>query len=148
MRRLISIFAALVVAGVLAAPASAAAPLENGWDTFTGSLFDQCTGEVVDNSGTTHAVLLANGLEHLNVQLVGIGESSGVTYVGHNAVAAPLPIHPSADGTFTATALVSVLLVSNDGSPNQMISFRDVQVFDSSGNLLSDTFTMSFNCRG
>src|SRR4051794_35771188 len=64
MRRLLSFFAALAVASLLAAPVSAAAPLENGWDTFTGNAFNPCTGEVFDNHGSVHTVLLANGFSH------------------------------------------------------------------------------------
>ena len=56
-RRLFGILGALAVVCLLAAPVSAAAPLENGWDTFTGSVFDSCTGEVVDNRGKVHTVL-------------------------------------------------------------------------------------------
>ena len=149
MRRLLSILGALALAGLLAAPAAAAGTIENGWDTFTGQqLFDQCTGELVDNSGSVHTVALANGYEHLNVEFVGTGETSGITYIGHNTVAIPLPVHPSADGTFTATALISLRVTSTTSAANQILTIRDIQVFDSNGNLLSDTLSMSFNCRG
>ena len=147
MRRLLSFFAALAVVGLLAAPVAAAAPLENGWDTWTGAqLPDQCTGEIVDNSGSVHTVIL-NNYVHQNVQFVGTGESSGITYIGHNSTATPLPVHPSADGTFTATALISLRVTSTTSAANQILTIRDIQVFDSNGNLISDTLSFAFDCR-
>lgn len=145
MRRLLSFFAALAVASLLAAPVSAAAPLENGWETFTGSVFNPCTGELVDNGGTDHFVV-TNGFAHDNVHYVGVGESSGVTYVGNNTINAP--VHPSAHGTFTADFMVTINLVSTGSAPNQRLTLSDQQVFDSSGNLISETTSFSMVCRG
>jgi hypothetical protein len=145
MRRLLSIFAALAVAGLLAAPVSAAAA-QTGWDTFTDqSVFDGCTGEVVDNGGTDHYVV-TDGFAHDNVHFVGTGETSGVTYVGDNTLTNP--VHPSADGTFTADFTAKVRLVSTTGAANLQLTFTDRQVFDSSGNLISETTNFSSYCRG
>ena len=143
--RLFGFIGALAVASLLAAPVSAAAPLENGWVTFTGSVFNGCTGELVDNGGSDHSVV-TNGFAHDNVHYVGVGESSGVTYVGDNTINAR--VHPSANGTFTADFMVSVNLVSTGSPPNLRLTFSDQQVFDSSGNLISDTSKFSFVCLG
>jgi len=144
-RRLLGILGALVVSCLLAAPVSAAAPLENGWDTFTGSVFDSCTGEVVDNSGKVHTVL-TESTSHNNVHLVGIGETSGVAYVGSNTINAP--VHVAADGSYTADLRVHVSLVSMGGSPNAQTTIRLHQVFDADGNLISETSDFSSDCRG
>ena len=71
MRRLVSFLAVFAVASLAAAPVSAAAPIENGWNTFTGSVFNSCTGEVIDDHGSVDTVLLR--LSHTNVHWVGIG---------------------------------------------------------------------------
>ena len=144
-RRLFGILGAVAVVCLLAAPVSAAAPLENGWDTFTGSVFDSCTGEVVDNSGKVHTVL-TESISHNNVHLVGIGETSGVAYVGSNTINAP--VHVAADGSYTADLRVHVSLVSMGSSPNAQTTIRLHQVFDADGNLISETSDLSSDCRG
>lgn len=145
MRRLLSFFAALAVASLMAAPVSAAAA-QSGRDTFSDQhLFNSCTGEVVDNGGTDHFVV-TNGFVHDNVHYVGIGESSGVRYVGNNEI--NVPSHPSAGGTFTTDFKVTVNIVSAGGASNLRITISDKQVFDSSGNLISETTTFSQLCPG
>src|SRR3954447_161697 len=146
MRRLLPFFAALSVASLLAAPVSAAAPLENGWDTFTGNAFNPCTGEVFDNHGSVHTVLLANGFSHSDTHYVGIGESSGLVYVGNTTINAP--VHVAPDGTVRVDLLINLNLVSTGNAPNWRLTISDQQVFDSSGNLISETTKFSSGCRG
>ena len=143
--RLLGILGALAVVSLLAAPVSAAAPIANVWDTFTGRVFDQCTDEWVDNTGKVHTVL-TELTSHANVHLEGIGETSGVAYVGNNTTNAP--VHVAADGSYRANLLVHVSLVSKGSSPNSQITIRLHQVFDSDGNLISERSRFSSECRG
>ncbi len=144
-RRLFGILGALAVIGLLATPVSAAAPLENGWDTFTGTAFNSCTGELFDNSGTDHFVV-TNGFSHDNVHYVGTGESSGLVYVGNTTIHAP--VHVAPDGTITADLSVNLRIASKGSAPNLRLTVSLHQVFDSSGNLISETSDFSLDCRG
>jgi len=137
-----SAFAITAVMLMLTSPVAAA---QSGWQTFTGSVFNSCTGEVIDNGGTDHSVV-TNGFVHENVHYVGTGESSGATYVGDNEI--NVPAHPSAGGTFTTDFTVTVNLVSTGGASNLRLTFSDQQVFDSSGNLISETTSFSIVCPG
>ena len=145
-RRLLSIIGALAVIGLLATPVSAAAPLENAWHTFTGSVPNGCTGETIDDHGSNHSVILPGPFSHLNVHWVGIGESSGVAYVSDTTI--NTPAHRSPDGTFTADFLVNLNVVSQGASSNAIFKLADHQVWDSSGNLISETTNISSACRG
>jgi hypothetical protein len=146
-RRLFGILGTLAVAGLLASPVSAAAPVENGWNTFTGRIPDNsCTGEAIDDHGSTHSVILPGPFSHLNVHWVGIGETSGVAYVSDTTINAPA--HRSPDGTFTFDFLVNLNVVSAGGSSNATFKLADHQVYDSSGNLISETTNVSSACRG
>jgi hypothetical protein len=144
-RRLLGVIGSLAIASLLASPVSAAAPLENGWDTFTGTAFDSCTGEFFDNSGRVHTVL-TEGFSHNNVHYVGIGESSGRVYVGNTTIKAP--VHVAPDGTITADLFVNLRLVTKGNAPNLQLTLSDEQVFDSSGILISETTDFSLDCRG
>ena len=152
MRRLLfSIIGALAVVGLLATPVSAAAPVENGWETITGGrAFDQCTGEWFDNNGRVHTVIKENTSPepsvHNNLHLEAIGESSGDSYVYNTTINSP--VHVAADGSYTADQTVHVILVSKGSSPNMRITFRLHQVFASDGTLISETSDFSLDCRG
>jgi hypothetical protein len=145
-RRLSTILGGLAVAGLLAAPVSAA-PASNEWDTWTGArLFSPCTNEFVDNSGSGHFVNLGNGYFHLDVHFVGVGESSGATYIGNNELISPA--HFNADGTVTVDTLASVKLTSRGPLPNQIVTVRNVDVFDADGNLISQILSFTTSCPG
>ena len=96
-------------------------------------------------SGKVHTVL-TESTSHNNVHLVGIGETSGVAYVGNNTINAP--VHVAADGSYTADLRVHISLVSMGSSPNAQTTIRLHQVFDSDGNLISETSDFSSDCRG
>jgi len=144
-RRLFSIVGALAFASLLAAPVAAKGNIENGWDTFEGSVFDSCTGEVLDDHGRVHTVL-TDGFSHFNLHLEAIGEWSGVAYVGNNSLNAP--VHVAPDGTSTVDQHLRISLVSKGPSPNLMLTIRIQQVFDASGNLIFETVDVSQACRG
>jgi hypothetical protein len=144
-RRLLSVVGALAIASLLVSPVSAAAPLENGWDTFTGTAFDQCTGELFDNIGRVHTVV-TEGFSHNNLHYEGIGESSGAVYVGITTINAP--VHVASDGTIRADLRINLNLVSIGSAPNMRITISLHQVFDSSGTLISETSDFSLDCRG
>jgi len=150
-RRLFTVLGALAVVGLLAAPVSAAAPVENGWDTITGaSVFDQCTGETVDFTGRVHTVAKENASPelsvHSNTHLVAIGELSGEAYVYDAAINSPVRV--AADGSYTVDQRVHASLVSTGRSPNLRITVKIDQVFDSGGNLISSTVDVAFDCQG
>ena len=145
--RLFSVIGAMAVIGLLATPVSAAAPLENGWVTFTGRIpYNSCTGEAIDDHGSVHTVLLPGPFSHFNVHWVGVGESSGAAYVSD--ATNNTPAHRSPDGTFTADVLLNLNIVSQGALSNTVLKFTDQQVFDSSGNLISETINFSSVCRG
>src|SRR6187397_2844515 len=83
MRRLLGFIGALAVAALLATPVASAAPGQSGWEDGSGQLFDVCTGEFVDNDFLIHVVATDSGPFHLNVQVQGIGETTGSRYVGN-----------------------------------------------------------------
>jgi hypothetical protein len=144
--RLFGFLGALAVAGLLAAPVSAA-PASNDFGSFTGGhLFSPCTNEYVDNSGSFHIVNLGNGYFHLDTHFVGVGELSGATYVGNNEVISPARVN--ADGTVTVDVMASVKLTSQGPLPNQIVTIRNEFVYDANGNLISQTLTFTTSCPG
>ena len=148
-RRLSTILGTVAVIGLLATPVSAAAPVENAWFTFTGTIpidNNLCTGEAIDDHGSTHSVILPGPFSHLNVHWVGIGETSGVAYVSDTTANAPA--HRSPDGTFTFDFLLNLNVVSKGASSNAIFKLADHQVWDSSGNLISETTNVTSACRG
>jgi len=150
-RRLFSILGALAVVGLLAAPVSAAAPVEKGWDSIIGGrAFDQCTNEWFDNNGRVHTVLKDTASPqpsvHNNVHLEGIGESSGGAYVYNTTINSH--VHVAADGSYTADQAVHFILVSKGNAPNMRITFLLHQAFASDGSLISETSDFSLDCRG
>ncbi len=146
MRRLLSFFAALAVAGLLAAPVSAASA-SNEWDTWTDAhLFSPCTNEVVENSGSVHITDLGNGYFRFDTHFVGIGETSGVTYIGNNELISPARVN--GDGTVTVDVMASIKLTSLGSLPNQILTIRNVFVYDANGNLISQTLDFTLSCQG
>jgi hypothetical protein len=144
--RLSALSALIAAIWLVPTPVWAAAPIENGWDSFTGSVLDTCTGEIFDNSGKVHALVTSQGFSHNNLHYVGIGESSGGSYVADTTINAPL--HPSAGGTLTADFMVNLIVVSTASAPNLRLTFSDQQIFDSNGNLISETIKFSSSCPG
>ena len=142
--RLFGVVGAVAVASLLAAPVSAAGLQENGWDTFSGTVPDPCTGELIDDVGRVHTVVTGQ-TSHSNVHFTAVGESSGAAYVDNTSINAV--VHAGPGGTFTASFTVYLNLVSMGSSPNQRLIFSDDQVFDSSGNLISETTVSSVECQ-
>ena len=106
-----------------------------------GSVFDSCTGEVVDDYGRVHTVL-TDGISHYNVHLEAIGETSGVAYVGNNTINAPVHV---AAGRHEHGGPTSPHQSREHGQLAQRAcsTIRLQQVFDSSGNLISETSDFS-----
>ncbi|MGZ4273211.1 MAG: hypothetical protein ACXVRP_05545 [Solirubrobacteraceae bacterium] len=46
------------------------------------------------------------------------------------------------------TTLISLRVTSTTSAANGILTIRDIQVFDSNGNLISDTLSFAFDCRG
>jgi hypothetical protein len=144
--RLFGLVGALALAGLLAAPVAAAGPVNQGWDMVGGRAPDQCTGEYFDNSGKVHFVEEDSGLFHFNVHVEGLGETSGLRYVYD--VQDNENLHAAPDGTYIYDRVLNFGLVSQGSSPNQRLTIRIRQVFDSQGNLISDSENVSFDCQG
>jgi hypothetical protein len=90
MTRKIAVSAVTLTAAllILSTPARAA-NTTNVTLPISGSLFDSCSGENVDYTGTVHVVadVTVNGnhvtlVQHENFHVTATGESSGATYVG------------------------------------------------------------------
>jgi len=145
-RRLSIIFGALAIVGLLTTPVASAAPGQSSWDSDVGQVFNQCTGEVFDNSFTAHQVETESGPFHFNVHVVGIGETSGSRYVGENVDNEFLHARP--DGTFTVDQVLNVRVVSKGNLPNSWLTVRIHLVVDAEGNVISGTSDVAFGCRG
>jgi len=144
--RLFGLFGAVALAGLLAAPVAATGPVGQEWDAIVGGrAFDQCSCEYFDNSGKVHFLGSDSGLFHFNVHIEGVGESSGLRYV-YDAVDNE-NLHANPDGTYSYDHIVNFGLKSQGSSPNQRITVRIRQVFDSQGNLISDSENVSFDCQ-
>jgi hypothetical protein len=147
-RRLSVILGTLFVVGLLATPVASAAPGQNSWDSNDGTFFNDCTGEVVDNSFHVHFLNTDSGLFHFNLHLVGVGETTGARYEGQtvdNEFGHALP-----DGTFLIDQVERVRLVSQGRSANSTaFSLHFHLVIDSDGNVISGFFDLSQGvCQG
>jgi len=140
------ILGTLAIVGLLATPVASAAPGQSFWESGTGIVLDQCTGENVDNTFNAHFVETDSGPSHFNTHVEGIGETSGSRYVGENTA---LEIsHALPDGTFMIDQVLNVRLVSQGNLPNPGVPIRIRMVVDSDGNVISGTSDISFGCHG
>ena len=148
LRRLFTALGALAIVGLLTTPVVSAAPGQSSWESGDGAFFDQCTGEVVDNTFNVHSVNTDSGPSHFNVQVVGVGETTGARYEGQNVdneFAHALP-----DGTFMIDQVLSVRVESQGKSANSIgISLHFHLVIGSDGNVISGFFDISQGvCQG
>src|SRR4051794_18371637 len=116
MRRLLGLIGALAFASLLATPVVSAAPGQSSWDSGTGRIFDQCTGEFIDNTFTVHVVESDSGPFHFNTHIEGIGETSGARYVGNNLDNEFF--HGLPDGTFMVDLVLNIRLVAEGNLPD------------------------------
>jgi len=145
-RRLSIIVGTLAVAALLAPGVASAAPGQSSWESGTGRVFDECTGEYFDNVFRTHVVETDSGPFHFNVHVEGIGETSGSRYVGENVDNEFF--HALPDGTFMVDQVLKVRVVSQGNLPNSWLRIRIHLVVDSDGNVISGTSDFSFGCHG
>ena len=145
-RRLSSMLGTLVVVGLLTTPVVSAAPGQSFWDSGTGVVLDQCTGEYFANVFNTHVVETESGPSHFNTHVEGIGETSGSRYVGDNVENAFF--HALPDGTFMIDQVLVVRTASQGNLPNSWVTIRIHLVVDSDGNVISGTSDVSFACHG
>ena len=149
MRRRLTIFlGTLAVVGLLATPVASADPGQSSWESGTGSFFDACTGEQVDNSFRTHFMSGDTAPFHFNVQLVGIGETTGTRYVG--STVDNESVHFLSDGNVMAGRIITVRVVSAGSSPNQVgFSLHYHLVLDANNNVISGFFDLNNgSCQG
>ena len=146
MRAKWPVFLGVVMSLVLAPGVASAAPGQSWWDSGTGVVLDQCTGESFDNTFTTHVVETDAGLFHFNTHVEGIGETSGSRYVGDNVD--NQFFHALPDGTFMIDQVLVVRTASQGDLPNTWVTIRIHLVVDSDGNVISGTSDISFACHG
>jgi len=149
MRRRLSVFLGnLLVVGLLTTPVASAAPGQNSWESGTGTFFDGCTGEQVDNSFSVHFMSGDGAPFHFNLQLVGIGETTGARYVG--STVDNESVHALPDGTVLAGRIINVRVVSQGSSPNSLVfALHYHLVLDANNNVISGFFDMNNgSCQG
>ena len=138
-RRLSIILATLVAVGLVATPVASAAPGQNSWESGDGAFFDACTGEVVDNHFSTHVMSGDAAPFHFNVHLTGIGETTGTRYVGNTIDNES--VHFLSDGNTMAGRIITVRVVSEGSSPNQVGFYMHYHlVLDANNNVISGFF--------
>lgn len=94
---------------------------------FSGTIFDECSGEVIDYSGTTHQVVTSTvdstGVEHftdhVDIAETAIGETSGNSYIGRGED--EFSVSQSPTELFTTTEPVNVELIGQGNVPNLLI---------------------------
>ena len=145
-RRLSSMLGTLAVLGLLTTPVASAAPGQSSWESGTGVVLDQCTGEFFDNAFNAHFVETDSGPFHFNVHVEGIGQTSGSRYVGENVDNEFF--HALPDGTFTIDQVLNARVASQGNLPNSWVTIRVHLVVDSDGNVISGTSDISFGCHG
>ena len=145
--RLIGILGTLAVASLLAAPVALADPGQSSWESnsITG-VPDLCTGELVDLTIDAHFVNTDAAPFHFNVHIVGVGETTGSTYVGENVVNDIFQALP--DGTFLMDHIANVRLVGQGGLSNSWITVREHLIVDSNGNVISGRTDSVSGCQG
>jgi hypothetical protein len=149
LRRILGALGALVAVGLLATPVVSADPGQNGWESGTGSFFDSCTGEQVDNTYTTHFMSGDAAPSHFNVHVVGIGETTGMRYVG--STVDNESVHALPGGNGMGGRIITVRVVSQGSSPNQIgFALHYHLVVDANGNVISGFFDINSNgsCQG
>ena len=119
-RRLPIILGTLAVVGLLATPVASAAPGQSFWESGTGRVLDECTGEYFDNVFNTHFVETDSGPSHFNTHVEGIGETSGSRYVGENVDNEFF--HALPDGTFMIDQVLNVRVVGVGKLPNSWLT--------------------------
>jgi hypothetical protein len=148
-RRILSALGALAVVGLLTTPVASAAPGQNSWDNGAGRFFDGCTGEWVDNTYTTHEMSGDHAPFHFNLHLVGIGETTGMSYIGNTIN--NQSVHPLPDGNGMGGQVFTVRVVSQGSSPNSLVfAFHYHLVVDANGNVISGFFDINSDgsCQG
>jgi hypothetical protein len=145
MRVLLAVSLGVLTSLALATGVASAAPGQSSWDDGTAVLFDQCTGESVANTFKTHLVE-TDGHFHFNTHIEGIGETTGLSYVGNNVDNEVFHARP--DGNFMVDQVLTVRLVSQGNLPNSWLKLRMHLVVDSDDNVISGTSNFSFGCTG
>ena len=110
-------------------------------------VFNSCTGEFVVFSGTIHGVTHRGDdgfAEIINFNLRGTGEMTGTTY---QSVRTQLQVEN--DGAAFAQNFVrSILIISNDGSPNQVLHAVSIRTEKPTGEIVVDFDFSDISCVG
>jgi hypothetical protein len=148
MRALRAFFLGVVMSLVLVAGVASAAPGQSSWESNAGTIFDQCTGENVNNTTYSHFVETESGPSHFNVHIVGIGETSGALYVGNNLDNEFF--HALPDGTFMIDQVLNIRLVSQGNLSNALVLAVHIHlVLDADFNVISGKIDITgLECQG
>jgi hypothetical protein len=117
---------ALLVAALTILPAPArAAVLINGYMPADATAFDPCTNEFVDLTGTAHVVgsLTVNNNQahlsaHVNFNIEGIGESSGLEYDANADALAEENVEADNSNIGEATLIARAVIIGPGSLPN------------------------------
>jgi hypothetical protein len=145
MRALGSLILGVVMSLTLVAGVATAAPGQSSWDSDSFTGWDPCTNENVDQTFTVHFVD-TDSLSHFNFHSVGVGETTGASYVGIRA--GTDIVHALSDGTFMRDFAFNIFLVSQGPLSNQYFTGRIHVVLDQYGNVISGTMTFDAGCHG
>jgi len=148
-----TVFGILVVgAALVAVPSTAAAQSQQTTTPFAQSLFNPCTGEIVDISGTTTTTMNqrvdSRGGIHISFASVtkgtGIGQSTGVNYPYNENDMFSL----QAGSATESTVRVKNRLKGPGSIDNWDLTFLLHVTLNADGTLTSFTDTFATNCRG
>ena len=121
--------------------------------SFTGSFFNSCTGESVNLTETGDISVRgvindnrANFSLHYNIQLNGVGQTSGATYVGH--VSQNITINRSLiNGAVEFNVVVNVNLNTSGGGNNLKGGIRFHLTVNANGDVTVARLDSSFGCQ-
>jgi len=135
-----------------AARPNAAVVLNDGRQPFSASLFNACTGEVIDLTGWTRTTATetvdgAGGTHvtvHSTIALTGVGQTTGAEYVANqsftNVVRGPLP---SGD----VTVLTQEFIAKGTTTADRFITLRARLLVNAEGEVVLDSFDSQVTCR-
>jgi len=125
-----------------------AAPGQSEWDGGVWNVPNGCTGEQIVGTFNAHFVNTDSGPSHFNVQLVGVGQTTGARYEGKSISNGFF--HALPDGNFMVDQIVNVRTVAQGNLPNSTVfQLHFHLVLDADNNVVSGFFDQNDeSCQG